>query len=93
MRSNRQLPRMIQILVLIFAALLSFPHHTQCHAQDVMERLKECDIESVSFDVPSIVHFDLSILEESPNTKGIRSSRDLGRTIRLSESQLRTEYL
>ncbi len=93
MRSNRQLPRMIELFVLIFIVLLSFRYRTQCNAQDVMERLKQFDVESVSFDVPSIVHFDLSILEESPNTKGIRSSRYLGRTIRLSESQLRTEYL
>jgi len=58
-----------------------------------MERIRQCDVESVSFDVPSIVHFDISVLEESPTTGEIRSSRFLGRTIRLSESQLRTEYL
>lgn len=62
-------------------------------AQGVMERLRQFDVESVSFDVPHIVHFDVSVFQEMPMMQGFRSVRFLGRTIRTSESQLRTEYL
>lgn len=93
MLSNRLRPRKMQDVFLILVLTLCFRPQILCNAQDVMERLKQCDVESVSFDVPNIVHFDISVLHESLTTGEIRSSRFLGRTIRLSEFQLRTEYL
>lgn len=84
---------MISFLILVTVVFLSVRDHTCCHAQDVMERLRQFDVESVSFDVANIVHFDISVLDESPASSVTRSSRYLGRTIRLSETQLRTEYL
>jgi hypothetical protein len=93
MQSNSRGTRTILILILFSIVFLSFRNHPQCRAQEVMERLRQFDVESVSFDLPCIVHFDISVQEESPTTGGIRSSRYLGRTIRLSDYQLRTEYL
>jgi hypothetical protein len=59
--------------------------------QDVMKRLKEFGVESTSFEMPCIVHFDIVIHDEVPSEGVLKVYRMLGRYVRGGEAKVRLD--
>lgn len=62
-------------------------------AQDAVSRLKEYAVESVVFDLPHVLHFDLVCTTDSPERGRFESVRLIGRHVHISNKKFRNDFV
>jgi hypothetical protein len=65
---------------ILFLFLIIVIEPTLCLAQGSLQRLEEFGSRSLIFDVPSVVHFDITIIQDSPKS-GLSLRKVTGRFV------------
>ncbi|XZE17828.1 hypothetical protein SH449x_003108 [Pirellulaceae bacterium SH449] len=66
---------------------------TLAHSQDAISRLKEYAVESVVFDLPHVLHFDIVCTTDSPKRGRFESIRLIGRHVHINNKRLRNDFV